>query len=110
VKPASEHNRAEVRNLAVENEGQEWCILRTSGPKTLPLARALAEAGLAIWTPVEIVSSDLTGPPANAEACVRARLEICPNLKRLPHKQPVLGRKPFCKHKRLLTRALVQQY
>lgn len=33
--------------------GNEWCILRTSGPKTLPLAASLAEAGFAAWSPIE---------------------------------------------------------
>lgn len=28
-----------------------WCILRTAGPRTLPLARSLAEAGFDVWTP-----------------------------------------------------------
>jgi hypothetical protein len=30
---------------------QRWCILTTAGPRTLPLARALAAAGMAAWTP-----------------------------------------------------------
>lgn len=30
-----------------------WCILRTSGSRTLPLARSLAAAGFEVWTPVE---------------------------------------------------------
>ena len=30
-----------------------WCILRTSGARTLPLARSLESAGLDVWTPVE---------------------------------------------------------
>lgn len=29
----------------------DWCILRTCGGKTLPLARSLAEAGFEVWTP-----------------------------------------------------------
>lgn len=29
-----------------------WCILRTAGPRTLPLARSLVEAGLDAWTPI----------------------------------------------------------
>lgn len=29
-----------------------WCILRTSGSRTLPLARSLAAAGFEVWTPV----------------------------------------------------------
>lgn len=31
----------------------DWCILRTSGAKTLPLMRSLAEAGFNAWTPTE---------------------------------------------------------
>lgn len=30
-----------------------WCILRTSGPRTLPVAKSLAAAGFEVWTPVE---------------------------------------------------------
>jgi hypothetical protein len=30
-----------------------WCILRTSGGNTLPVARSLTAAGFGIWTPVE---------------------------------------------------------
>lgn len=33
--------------------GKRWCILRTSGPKTVPLARSLAAAGYDVWTPVQ---------------------------------------------------------
>lgn len=33
-----------------------WCILRTSGGRTLPLARSLAEAGFEVWTPTETVA------------------------------------------------------
>lgn len=29
----------------------QWCILRTSGPRTLLLAKSLNEAGIAAWTP-----------------------------------------------------------
>lgn len=29
-----------------------WCILRTSGGRTLPLMRSLREAGFDVWTPV----------------------------------------------------------
>ena len=31
-----------------------WIILRTSGSKTLPLARSLDIAGLEVWTPIQI--------------------------------------------------------
>lgn len=30
-----------------------WCVLRTSGAKTLPLAHSLATAGFGVWTPIE---------------------------------------------------------
>jgi hypothetical protein len=33
---------------------QRWCILTTAGPRTLPLARALAAAGIAAWTPARM--------------------------------------------------------
>lgn len=32
-----------------------WCILRTAGPRTLPLARSLQAAGIEAWTPSEMV-------------------------------------------------------
>lgn len=32
-----------------------WCILRTTGARTIPLARSLAEAGIEAWTPVKTV-------------------------------------------------------
>lgn len=31
-----------------------WCILRTAGPRTMPLAKSLNEAGIDAWTPVEV--------------------------------------------------------
>lgn len=31
-----------------------WCILRTSGGRTLPLARSLQAAGIEAWTPIDI--------------------------------------------------------
>lgn len=37
-------------NQAVERAG--WCILRTSGGRTLPVAKSLAAAGFDVWTPV----------------------------------------------------------
>lgn len=42
-----------VRGIGRRNGmGNDWCILRTAGPRTLPLARSLAAAGLEAWTPV----------------------------------------------------------
>lgn len=32
-----------------------WCILRTSGGRTLPLARSLQAAGFEVWTPSMVV-------------------------------------------------------
>lgn len=33
----------------------KWCILRTGGPKTLPLAASLAAAGIDAWTPTAVL-------------------------------------------------------
>lgn len=32
-----------------------WCILRTSGNRTLPLVRSLANAGFDVWTPTRMI-------------------------------------------------------
>lgn len=43
--------------MARQTDDQDrWCILRTSGGRTLPLARSLASAGLEVWTPVQPVT------------------------------------------------------
>lgn len=34
----------------------DWCILRTAGARTLPLARSLAAAGVEAWTPSATIS------------------------------------------------------
>lgn len=34
--------------------GTAWCILRTAGPRTLPLTKSLADAGFEVWTPQRI--------------------------------------------------------
>ncbi len=36
--------------------GKDWCILRTSGPRTLAVARSLCAAGFDAWTPTQVVS------------------------------------------------------
>ncbi len=36
--------------------GECWCILRTTGARTLPLARSLAESGIETWTPTQTMS------------------------------------------------------
>lgn len=35
------------------SNGSKWCVLRTSGARTLPLVRSLNAAGLEAWAPVE---------------------------------------------------------
>uniref|UniRef100_UPI0035CB9932 hypothetical protein n=1 Tax=uncultured Sphingomonas sp. TaxID=158754 RepID=UPI0035CB9932 len=39
----------------MKTDTNRWCILRTSGGKTLPLVRSLADADLDAWTPIERV-------------------------------------------------------
>lgn len=39
----------------------KWCILRTAGGRTLPLARSLSDAGFDVWTP-ETVQQRRRGP------------------------------------------------
>lgn len=36
-----------------------WCILRTSGARTLPLAKSLGDEGFEVWTPIEVQSRRL---------------------------------------------------
>jgi hypothetical protein len=38
-----------------------WCILRTSGGRTVPLARSLAAAGFDVWTPVRTIRRPAPG-------------------------------------------------
>jgi hypothetical protein len=35
--------------------GARWCILTTSGGRTIPLAESLASAGFDVWTPTEVI-------------------------------------------------------
>lgn len=44
-----------------------WCILRTSGGRTLPLMRSLREAGFDVWTPVTIVAKRKPRRPGRVE-------------------------------------------
>lgn len=39
-----------------EAAGDRWCILRTTGARTIPLARSLTEAGFKVWTPTHMTS------------------------------------------------------
>lgn len=36
--------------------GDRWCILRTTGGRTIQLARSLNEAGIEAWTPVHTIN------------------------------------------------------
>nr|WP_317892391.1 hypothetical protein [uncultured Sphingomonas sp.] len=44
---------ADERPIMEDAEAARWCILRTHGGRTLALAKSLADAGIAAWTPVE---------------------------------------------------------
>lgn len=41
--------------------GARWCILRTNGPKTLPLAQALTDDGFEVWTPRRVIRRPAPG-------------------------------------------------
>lgn len=56
--------------------GEKWCILRTSGGRTLPLARSLGEAGFGVWTPVETTRQRVRKGPTTVE--VERTLPIAP--------------------------------
>lgn len=45
---------APARVARVARAGKTWCILRTGGSRTLPLARSLAAADIDAWTPVGV--------------------------------------------------------
>lgn len=46
---------------APRNLENMWCILSTSGGRTLPLARSLAKAGLEVWTPTRTIRRPAPG-------------------------------------------------
>jgi len=46
---------------------RKWCILRTAGRRTLPLAESLAAAGYDVWTPRIIVSRRIPRSRARRE-------------------------------------------
>jgi hypothetical protein len=50
----AEYRQGGVIMVEQIKEAGRWCILRTSGPRTLALARSLREAGTAAWTPTGI--------------------------------------------------------
>lgn len=45
----------------------KWCILRTSGGRTLPLLRSLVEAGLSAWSPIAVVAKRKPRRPGRVE-------------------------------------------
>ena len=49
-----------------KRDAGRWCILRTAGARTLPLADSLAEAGFEVWTPRQVIKRRLrrNGEPA----------------------------------------------
>jgi hypothetical protein len=60
------------RKAARRRDDTDWCILRTSGGRTLNLARSLAEAGFDVWTPTRTIKRphgkrDEKGRRANVE-------------------------------------------
>lgn len=42
-------------------KSERWCILRTGGAKTVPLASSLIEAGYVAWTPTETIRAKAKG-------------------------------------------------
>lgn len=46
---------------APRNIENMWCILSTTGGRTLPLARSLADAGLEVWTPTRTIRRPAPG-------------------------------------------------
>lgn len=57
--PRHETRQARLAAVARRERGKAdravgWCILRTSGARTLPLAASLADAGYEVWTPAEM--------------------------------------------------------
>jgi hypothetical protein len=75
-------------------KSRDWCILRTAGPRTLPLARSLADAGFEAWTPIfverrrkprskAITETDTAGMPTFVFVPDRYRADLLRLL--LPH-------------------------
>lgn len=46
---------------ATRNIENMWCILSTTGGRTLPLARSLGEAGIEVWTPTRTIRRPAPG-------------------------------------------------
>lgn len=54
-----------VSMVEASEKGDRWCILRTSGAKTVPLAAALQAAGFRAWTPTEMQRAKVAGKLAD---------------------------------------------
>lgn len=74
----------------MSEQGGKWCILRTAGPRTLPLMRSLIDAGFKAWTPVAQVKRRLPRrrdrvetPAAMLPTFVFAQADRLPELARL---------------------------
>ena len=61
------------RKAERRRDDTDWCILRTSGGRTLNLARSLAEAGFDVWTPTRTIKRPHGKPDAKGR---RATIEI----------------------------------
>jgi hypothetical protein len=59
---------------AGQSEGK-WCILRTSGGRTIALMASLVEAGFDVWTPVQVERKRL---PRGRKAHVERNVPIIP--------------------------------
>ena len=66
-----------MTDVAPETAGK-WCILRTSGPRTLKLAQSLAAAGFEVWTPVRTIRQ--TGRGRKRKEVVLKEVPLAPCL------------------------------
>ncbi|RYE52310.1 MAG: hypothetical protein EOP20_15140, partial [Hyphomicrobiales bacterium] len=53
---------------------QRWCILSTSGGRTLPLARSLSAAGLDAWAPMRTIRRPAPGQRRALHLGLRRRM------------------------------------
>jgi hypothetical protein len=54
---------------------KRWCILQTSGVKTVALAKALADAGFEVWTPIRIIRRPVPGQRRQLVLGLRRRMK-----------------------------------
>ena len=55
-----------------------WCILRTSGGQTLPLARSLRAAGFDVWTPERTLRRFMPAKTISGKRLVETQVPILP--------------------------------